>query len=104
FAYLHAAAALHSVLHDALPISVVPEVSVGATADLAAVVAAAGELGLSLLLENHRLLSHSWFLLPLTVGGEGSAQESQQLLGLLRSEERTSDIQSRFELVCRLLP
>src|SRR5699024_8411297 len=42
-----------------------------------------GELGLSLLLENHRLLSHSWFLLPLTVGGEGSAQESQQLLGLL---------------------
>ena len=43
--------------------AVVPQVSVGTTADLAAVVAAAGELGLSLLLQDHRLLSHKFFLL-----------------------------------------
>ena len=38
--------------------AVVTQVSVGSAADLAAVVAAAGELGTSLLLQNHSFLSH----------------------------------------------
>ena len=38
--------------------AVVAQVGVGTAAELAAVVAAAGELGLALLLENHRFLSH----------------------------------------------
>ena len=42
--------------------AVVAQVSVGAATDLAAVVAAAGELRLSLLLQNHRLLSHNFSL------------------------------------------
>ena len=39
--------------------AVVPEVGVGTAADLAAVVAAAGELGLPLLLQDHRLFRHN---------------------------------------------
>jgi len=39
--------------------AVVTQVSVGSAADLAAVVAAGRVLSLSLLLQNHRLLSHS---------------------------------------------
>ena len=38
--------------------TVLAEVSMGTTADLAAVVLAGGELGRSLLLEDHRFLSH----------------------------------------------
>ena len=38
--------------------AVVAQVSVGAAADLAAVVLAGGELSRSLLFENHRFLSH----------------------------------------------
>ena len=38
--------------------AVVTQVGVGAAADLAAVVAAGGELGLTLLLEYHRFLCH----------------------------------------------
>ena len=41
--------------------AVVAQVGVGAAADLAAVVAAAGELGLSLLLVDHGFLGHSLF-------------------------------------------
>ena len=61
--------------------AVVPQVSVGSAADLAAVIAAAGELGLSLLLQDHRLLCH--LLYPPKSSGEGSAQLGQQLLGFL---------------------
>ena len=43
--------------------AVIAQVSMGSAADLAAVVAAAGELGLSLLLQDHRLLSHLRILL-----------------------------------------
>ena len=43
--------------------AVVAQIGVGTAADLAAVVAAAGELRLSLLLQNHRSLSHLLFLL-----------------------------------------
>ena len=39
--------------------AVVTQISMGSAADLAAVVAAAGELGASLLLQDHRLSSHS---------------------------------------------
>ena len=42
--------------------AVVAQVGVGTAADLAAVVSAGGELGLLLLLQDHRLLSH--FLPP----------------------------------------
>ena len=52
--------------------AVVTEVSMGAAADLAAVVAAAGELGLSLLLQNHRLLCHISVLLNQAVKGAPS--------------------------------
>ena len=43
--------------------AVVAQVSVGSTADLAAVVLAGGELRLALLLEDHRFLSHVIILL-----------------------------------------
>ena len=39
--------------------AVIAEVGVGTAADLAAVVAAAGELGLALSLQDHRFLSHT---------------------------------------------
>ena len=43
--------------------AVITQISVGSAADLAAVVAAGGELRSSLLLQNHRLSSHFTFLL-----------------------------------------
>ena len=61
--------------------AVIPQVSMGSAADLAAIIAAAGELRLSLLLQDHRLFSH--LLIPPKSSGEGSAQKRQQLLGLL---------------------
>ena len=61
--------------------AVIAQVSMGSAADLAAVIAAAGELRLSLLLQDHRLFSH--LLIPPKSSGEGSAQKRQQLLGLL---------------------
>ena len=53
----------------------------GSAADLAAVVAAAGELRLSLLLQNHRSLSHE--SIPPKSSVERSAQLGQQLFGFL---------------------
>ena len=38
--------------------AVIPQIGMGTTADLAAIIAAGRELGLSLLLVNHRLLRH----------------------------------------------
>src|SRR5699024_10392300 len=61
--------------------TVIAQVSMGSAADLAAVVAAAGELSLSLLLQDHRLLCH--LLNPPKSSGEGSTQLGQQLFGFL---------------------
>ena len=52
--------------------AVVPQVSVGSAADLAAVVAAGRELGLCLLLQDHRLLGHVVILLNQAVKGAPS--------------------------------
>ncbi len=65
--------------------AVVTKIGVGAAADLAAVVAAGGELE-SLLLENHRFLSH--FRYPPHLAFKGSADHGSAARGPLRRSER----------------
>src|SRR5438067_9730778 len=47
--------------------------------------------------------SHVWIEHDATEAQSGCAGDRSGIVGALRSEEHTSELQSRFDLVCRLL-
>src|SRR5574344_771780 len=75
--------------------AVVAQVGVRTAADLAAVVSTGRELGLSLLLENHRFLSH--LFLSSYLAFKGSADQGQQLAGFFVSLRGGADNDIRSE-------
>src|SRR5689334_24660174 len=82
-------------LHDALPIS--------AQARPAEAPAASGEWGLSLLDRDGVLITE---VAPATPAERAGLVAGERILGVggkPRSEEHTSELQSQFHLVCRLL-
>src|SRR5437868_9051606 len=76
-------------LHDALPIFTRAKVSSGNNA--------------SSYDGRHRALVRTGRFLRVAEGGFHAADAANELLKLRRSEEHTSELQSRFDLVCRLL-
>src|SRR5699024_11846447 len=84
-------------LHDALPISPKP----ACFAPLAKAAASAGVRWAERMWASKGMSrAFSWAQAPLTTG---QSLSEPMITATLRSEEHTSELQSRFDLVCRLL-
>src|SRR5690606_40182368 len=90
-------------LHDALPISIILEIAVLLSVSVFGTISGGGGNDIIPTILSCALLFAMGLQNALVTRVSGSVVRTTHLTGLFRSEEHTSELQSRENLVCRLL-